>query len=224
MQLSEVLGGLVELDLLRLRVGDLLLELGPLGLHRRDHLLQLQVELLHLGLVRLRVLEQRQVVLLLLPCRERPLLELLLVPVHLQLELLHLLVALEHVVLYAVDLVLQLGDLDRELVELGVEPAALPLGQLLEVVLGLNLFDLGVDQPLRMKLLRLHAAQVALHHADPLLGVLELRVDRRQRLLSFAHLRMELLVFVVGEGGQVVELLRLNVELRVRHGDGRTPG
>ena len=75
---------------------------------RARQLLDGEAHLLDLGLVGAGVLLQGQVVLLLLPRGDRPLLHLLLVPVHLQLEGVHALVATENAVLCDVESVLEL--------------------------------------------------------------------------------------------------------------------
>ena len=77
------------------------------------------------GVAHLRVLEERQIVLFLLARGEGPLLELLLVPIHLELELVHAFVALEHGALDSVHLVLQHGQLRLQLLVLGVEASTL---------------------------------------------------------------------------------------------------
>lgn len=82
-QTSELLSGLVQLNLGGLGLGDLLLELLGLAGDLDGELLDVECELLDLGLVRAPVLLKSQVVLLLLPCSQSPLLQLLLIPVHL---------------------------------------------------------------------------------------------------------------------------------------------
>mmetsp|Transcript_39447 Transcript_39447/g.112633 ORF Transcript_39447/g.112633 Transcript_39447/m.112633 type:complete len:200 (-) Transcript_39447:385-984(-) len=83
MQLLEELGRLVHLDLPRLGLCDLVREVLalPVVLHRQ--LLERQRQLPDLRVVRAAVLLERELVLLLLPGRYGPLLQLLLVPVHL---------------------------------------------------------------------------------------------------------------------------------------------
>ena len=91
------------------------------------------------------VLLQREVIRLLLPVREHPLLHLLLVPVHLHLVLVHLLVSLENLVLQVVEPLLDLDALVVELFEVLLDPAVLALVDLLQMVLRLYLIVLLVD-------------------------------------------------------------------------------
>ena len=72
----------------------------------RGEALDVEVGLLDFGLVGAAVLLERQVVLLLLARGQGPLLQLLLVPVHLELVLVHLLVAAEDLVLGVVQALL----------------------------------------------------------------------------------------------------------------------
>lgn len=114
-------------------------------------LLDLQVEFPDLGIILLPVLLQGDVVFLLLLASDGPLLQLLLVPVEFQLDLLHLLIHPEDAHLDIVQSLLVLHDDLVELLDLVLQPAALPLGHLPEVVFGLGLLVLGVDQGLRVE-------------------------------------------------------------------------
>mmetsp|Transcript_5315 Transcript_5315/g.17663 ORF Transcript_5315/g.17663 Transcript_5315/m.17663 type:complete len:548 (-) Transcript_5315:704-2347(-) len=142
MQLAEVLRSLVQLDLRALRLCDLGLEVVLLARDLLGHLLDVEVQLLDARLVRPLVLEQSQIVLLLLPRGQRPLLQLLLVPVHEELELVHLLVPAVHLVLERVHLLQELRLLLLQLEHIPPEPARLALHELLEVVLRLDLLVL----------------------------------------------------------------------------------
>ena len=122
-----------------------------------------------------------------------------------QLELIHPLVALEDRALHAVDLVVQLRELRLQLLVLDVEAAALALGELLEVILRLDLLDLCVHQPLRVELLCVDRLEVLLHRDDALLGLSEVRLDHDDGLLVLAELAVQRAVRLVGELGQVVE-------------------
>mmetsp|Transcript_34864 Transcript_34864/g.85366 ORF Transcript_34864/g.85366 Transcript_34864/m.85366 type:complete len:472 (-) Transcript_34864:396-1811(-) len=117
-QAAEILRSLVQLDLRRLRLRHLALQLRLLGVHLLGHLLDGQVQLLDARVVGALVLLQRQVVLLLLPRRQRPLLQLLLIPVHEQLELIQALVAAVHPRLQAGHLVAQVHLLLLQLAHL----------------------------------------------------------------------------------------------------------
>ena len=110
MQTFEFLGGFVELDLRGLRLSDLLFELLAFVGDFDGELLDLQRELLDFGLVSAAVLLEGEVVLFLLTGGEGPLLQLLLVPVHLEFELVHAFVGLEDHVLDVVEAVLLVGN------------------------------------------------------------------------------------------------------------------
>lgn len=152
----ELLCGLVELDLGGLSLGDLLLELLGLAGHLDGELLDVEGQLLDFGLVGTSVLLEGEVVLFLLSGGEGPLFELLLVPVHLELELVHLLVGLEDHVLDVVEAVLLVGHPLVQLLDLVFEAAALALGHLLQVLLRLDLLVLDVHQALGVDELHLH--------------------------------------------------------------------
>ena len=146
MKSLELLSGLVELDLGSLSLGDLLLELLRLSSDLDGQLLDVQGELLDFGLISTAILLEGQVVLLLLPGSEGPLLELLLIPVHLKLELVHLLVCLEDHVLDVVEAVLLIGHTLLKLLNLILEPAALSFSDLFKVLLRFNLLVLDVHE------------------------------------------------------------------------------
>jgi hypothetical protein len=83
MEAAEFFCGLVKLDLGRLSLSDLIFELLSLAGHLNRELLNLQGQLLDLGLIRPSILFQGQVILFLLPGSKGPLLQLLLIPIHL---------------------------------------------------------------------------------------------------------------------------------------------
>jgi len=146
MKSLELLSGLVELDLSSLSLGDLLLELLRLSSDLDGQLLDVQGQLLDFGLISTAILLEGQVVLLLLSGSEGPLLELLLIPVHLKLELVHLLVCLEDHVLDVVEAVLLVGHTLLKLLNLILEPAALSFSDLFQVLLRFNLLVLDVHE------------------------------------------------------------------------------
>jgi hypothetical protein len=135
MESLELFGGLVELNLGSLSLSNLLFELFGLARHLNGQLLNVEGELLDLGLISTPVLLEGQVVLLLLSCGEGPLLELLLIPVHLQFELVHLLVGLENHVLDVVQAVLLVGHSLLKLLNLILQTPTLSLSNLLQVLL-----------------------------------------------------------------------------------------
>mmetsp|Transcript_97694 Transcript_97694/g.252836 ORF Transcript_97694/g.252836 Transcript_97694/m.252836 type:complete len:762 (+) Transcript_97694:265-2550(+) len=124
-KLAEELSSLVHLDLLCLRLSDLVGQfLPPVRILHRE-LLDRERELPDLGVVRASVLLQRQLVFLLLPRGDGPLLQLLLVPAHLQLELIELLVPSHELVGKGVDLILLVVHQLVQAHDLGLEAAQL---------------------------------------------------------------------------------------------------
>lgn len=123
MQALELLSRLVELDLSGLGLSDFLLELLALGPDFDSQFLDLQSQLLDLGFISASVLLKSEVVFLLLSSGEGPLFELLLIPVHLEFELIHALVGLEDHVLDVVQTVLLVSNALLELLNLIFETA-----------------------------------------------------------------------------------------------------
>ena len=110
MESFELFGGLVEFDLGSLSLSDFLLEFSSFAGNFDGQLLNLERQLLDLGLISSSVLLESQVVLFLLSGGKCPLFELFLVPVHLQFELIHLLVGLEDLILDVVEAILLVSD------------------------------------------------------------------------------------------------------------------
>ena len=110
MQPFEFLGSLVQLNLRGLRLSDFLFELSSFAGDLNGKLLNLKSQLLDLGLISTAELLKGEVVLLLLAGGKSPLLQLLLIPVHLELELVHALVSLEDHVLDVVKSVLLVSN------------------------------------------------------------------------------------------------------------------
>jgi len=110
MQPFEFLGSLVQLNLRGLRLSDFLFELSSFTGDLNGKLLNLKSQLLDLGLISTAELLKGEVVLLLLAGGKSPLLQLLLIPVHLELELVHALVSLEDHVLDVVKSVLLVSN------------------------------------------------------------------------------------------------------------------
>ncbi len=175
MQSLELFSRLVEFDLRGLRLGDLLLEFFGLAGDFDGKFLDVEGQLLDLGLIGSPVLLQREVVLLLLPGSERPLLELLLIPIHLQLELIHLLVCLEYHILYVIKSVLLVGNSLFKFLNLVLEASTLPLSHLFQVLLGLNLLVFDVHEGLSVHELHLHGLQVLVQDLQTLLVLLDLQ-------------------------------------------------
>ena len=148
MQPFEFFGSLVKLDLSGLRLSHFLLQLVGLAGHLHGQFLDLKGELLYLGLISSSELLQGQVILFLLSGGKGPLFQLLLVPVHLELELVHALVRLEDHVLNIVQAVLLVCNSLLQLLNLVSETTALPLSDLLKMLLRLDLLVLSVDERL----------------------------------------------------------------------------
>ena len=79
------------------------------------------------------------------------------------------------------------------------------LCELLQVILGLNLFNFCVNEALRVELLGVDALQVLLHRPDPLLGLRELRLHHNKRLLMLLEPTVQRSVVLIRKLWQVVE-------------------
>ena len=79
------------------------------------------------------------------------------------------------------------------------------LGELLEVVLRLDFFDLRVDEALRVQLLCVDALQMLLHCRDALLGLHELCLHDNEGLLLILQLTVERAVRLIGKLGKIIE-------------------
>lgn len=155
-QALELLGGPIKLNLRGLSLGDFLFKLSCLlgCIHRQ--LFNSERQLLDLRLISTSVLFEGKVVFFLLSCGQGPLFELFLVPVHFKFELVHALVRLENHVLNVVQAVLLIGDTLFKLFYLVLEPATLPLSNLLEVLFSLDLLVLRVNEALGVHELHLN--------------------------------------------------------------------
>ena len=154
-QSFEFLCGLVELNLGSLSLSDFLLELVSFLSNLDGKFLNLEGKLLDLGFISSSVLLQSEVIFFLLSGGKSPLLQLLLIPVHLELELIHALVGLEDHVLDIVESVLLVGDSLLQLLNFILETATLTLGDLLHVLLRFDFLVLGIHQTLSMHKLHL---------------------------------------------------------------------
>ena len=174
MQPFEFFSGLVELNLGGLSLSDFKLELLGLAGHLDGQLLNLEGQLLDFGLISASELLKSEVVFLLLAGSERPLLQLLLIPVHLQFELVHPLVRLEDHVLDVVESVLLVSDSLLQLLDLVAEATTLPLSDLLQVLFGFDFFILSIDQTLRVHKLHLDGLEMLFEDLEALLMLLDL--------------------------------------------------
>eukprot|EP00906_Rhabdomonas_costata_P009729 RCo013726 len=219
-QRSEVLRGLVQLDLGGLGLSDLLFELLLFLQNIAGELLEGQSELLDLRIIGAVVLEQRErVVLLLLPGKV-PLLQLLLVEAHLALELIHFQVALENGVLNVVELFLDLHLLLRQRLYFRLYSASIALRQLSHVVLRLRLPLLRHAEILDVLNLHVYVREVLRHEGQPLLVIHDLLLLVLHLLLIEADLLLQLPVFLVKKGvGKLVQAIGQDVGIRISHDD-----
>ena len=215
----EFFGSLVEFDLGGLSLSHLLLELLRFAGHLDGQFLDLEGELLDLGLISASELLEREVVLFLLARGERPLLQLLLVPVHFELELVHALVRLEDHVLDVVQSVLLVGDTLFQLLDFVSETTRLALSNLLQVLLSFDLLVLCVDQTLSVHQLHLNGLKMLLEDLETLLVLLDLQVELGDEAHLLPHDLVQLLVLIVGIGREVLVqvVLRDRVNYVVGH-------
>lgn len=185
----ELLCGLVEFYLRGLGLGDFVFEFFGLARHLDGELLDLQRQLLDLGLVGSAILLEREVVLLLLARRERPLLQLFLVPVHLQLVLVHPLVRLEDRVLNVVQPVLLVRDPLLQLLNFVPQPTGLSLCELFEVLFAFDLLVLVVDELLRVDQFVLHGLEVLIKNFQTLFVLLNVQTQLVHEPRFLPHLR-----------------------------------
>jgi len=144
MQPFEFLSSLIELDLRGLGFSNFLLELLSFTSNFNRQFFDLKSQLLDLGFISTAEFFKSQVIFLLLAGSERPLLQLLLVPIHLQLELIHSLVGLEDHILNVVQPILLVGDPLFELLDFVAQTATLPLCDLFQMLLSFNLLILRI--------------------------------------------------------------------------------
>ena len=204
MQPFEFLCSLVELNLGGLRLSDLLLEFVGLTSHLNGKFFDLKGQLLDLGLISSSELFKSQVVLLLLARGKSPLLKLFLVPIHLQLELVHALVRLEDHVLNVVETVLLVSDPLLQLLDLVAQTAALPLSDLLQVLLRLDFLVLCIDEALCVHQLHLHRLKMVLKNLQTFLMLLDFEAELGHKAHLLANDLVKLLVLIVGIGWEVL--------------------
>jgi hypothetical protein len=133
-----------------------LFELFTLAANLNGELFDLKCELLDLGFVGASVLLECEVIFLFLPGCKRPLLQFLLVPVHLQLKLVHTLVGFKDHVLNVVQAILLVGNPLLQLFYFVLETPALTLGNLLHVFFSFNFFVFVINKGLSVYELHLH--------------------------------------------------------------------
>jgi len=148
MKSFEFLGCLIKFNLGCLGLCNLLLKFLCFASDFDSELLNVQSKLLDLGFISSAILFQSKVIFLLLSGSQGPLFQLLLVPVHLQFELIHLLIRFENHVLYVVQPVLLVSDSLVKLLNFVSQASILPFSDLLQMLLRLDLLVLNVDQAL----------------------------------------------------------------------------
>lgn len=168
----ELLGSLVKFDLSGLRLCNLLLKLGCFLGNLNRQFFDLKGEFFDFGFVRSSILLQCQVVFFLLAGGQGPLLELLLVPVHFELELVHAFVRLEDHVLNVVQAVLLICDPLLQLLNFVLQSSALSFSDLLEMLFSLDFFVFGVNQALRVHQFHLDRLEVFLQNFESFLVLL----------------------------------------------------
>lgn len=156
MQAFKFLSSLVQLDLGGLGLCNFLFELFTLAANLNGELFDLKCKFLDLGFIGASVLLKGEVVFLFLPRCKRPLLQLLLIPVHLQLKLVHTLVGFEDHVLNVVQAILLVGNPLLQLFYFVLETPALTLGDLLHVFFSFNFFVFVINKGLCVHELHLH--------------------------------------------------------------------
>ena len=152
-------------------------ELLRFSCHFDSKFLDVEGQLFDLSLICTAILLESKVILFFLTSGESPLFELLLVPVHLELELIHLLICLEDHVLNVVETILLVGNPLLKLLNLVAKPSALPLSHLLQVLLRFNLFVLNINEALSVHQLHLHRLQVLVQDLEALLVLFDLQAQ-----------------------------------------------
>ncbi len=212
----ELLGGFVDLDLGGLGLGDLFLEVFLEFAVVEGVFLDLEVELAVFGLILPHVLFEGDVVLLFLFGGQRPLVQLLLVPVHLKLKLLQFFSMFKNLGLDLIEPLLELGRLLIQLPVLTLGAPDLALDDLREMVFALSLLVFLVDQPPVVQQFVLHVVEVLGEDFDSVLELVDLSTDELDGFLLDLDLLVELLVGLVREFRELVDLLVL-LQVHVIH-------
>ena len=156
MQAFEFFSSLVQLDLGGLGLCNFLFELFTLAANLNGELFDLKCELLDLSFIGASVLLKSEIIFLLLPCCKCPLLQFLLVPVHLKLKLVHTLVGFKDHVLNVVQAILLVGNPLLQLFNFVLETPALTLSNLFHVFFSFNFFVFVINKGLCVHELHLH--------------------------------------------------------------------
>ena len=146
----EILRYTIKLCLFRLYVGYHRIQFAPFSVEVVRQLFLAQSQLLDLKLIATLILLEGQLIIALLLCCQRPLLEFLLVPIHLHLEFVQLLVTSEDLVLHIVEPTLYTLEFAVNALRLNLVTTKTTTRQLLEVLLGVNLLQFGTLQGIGM--------------------------------------------------------------------------
>ena len=174
MQTFKFFSCFVELNLSGLCLSHFLLKFISLASNLNGKFLNLKSKLLDLSLISTSELFQSQVIFFLLARGKSPLLQLLLIPVHLQFELVHALVCFEDHVLNVVQSILLVSNPLFQLLNFVSQTTTLTLCNLLEVLLSFNFLVFGVDKALSVHKLHLNRLEMLFQNLQTLLMLFNL--------------------------------------------------
>ena len=204
MEAFEFFGGLVKFNLGGLSFSDLLLELVSLAGNLDGELFDLEGQLLNLGLISSSEFLKSEVILFLLAGGKSPLLQLLLIPIHLKLELIHALVGLEDHVLDVVESVLLVCDSLLQFLDLVTQTTTLSLGDLLQMLFRFNFLVLSIHKTLSVHQLHLNRFEMLFKNLQSLLVFLDLQAKLSNESHLLSDDLVQLLVLIVGIGWEVL--------------------
>ena len=210
MEAFEFFGGLVKFNLGGLSFSDLLLELGSLAGNLDGELFDLEGQLLNLGLISSSEFLKSEVILFLLAGGKSPLLQLLLIPIHLKLELIHALVGLEDHVLDVVESVLLVCDSLLQFLDLVTQTTTLSLGDLLQMLFRFNFLVLSIHKTLSVHQLHLNRFEMLFKNLQSLLVFLDLQAKLSNESHLLSDDLVQLLVLIVGIGWEVLIQIMLS--------------
>ena len=204
MEAFEFFGGLVKFNLGGLSFSDLLLELVSLAGNLDGELFDLEGQLLNLGLISSSEFLKSEVILFLLAGGKSPLLQLLLIPIHLKLELIHALVGLEDHVLDVVESVLLVCDSLLQFLDLVTQTTTLSLGDLLQMLFRFNFLVLSIHKTLSVHQLHLNRFEMLFKNLQSLLVFLDLQAKLSNESHLLSDDLVQLFVLIVGIGWEVL--------------------
>ena len=204
MQTFKFFSCFVELNLSGLCLSHFLLKFISLASNLNGKFLNLKSKLLDLSLISTSELLQSQVIFFLLARGKSPLLQLLLIPVHLQFELVHALVCFEDHVLNIVQSVLLVSNPLLQLLDFVSQTTTLTFCDLFEVLLSFNLLILGVDKALCVHKLHLDRLEMLFKNLQTLLMLFNFQAELSNESHLLPHDLVQLLVLIVGIGWEVL--------------------